>query len=83
MFLAEAHHIQQLIHPLSPLLGIGTKLMQLQALRDDFAYGEKGVQGGVGILEDHLHFPGQSLGLCRVTLLMSWPSNTMEPPSGS
>ena len=83
VLLAEAYHVQQLIHPLPPLLGIGAKLMQLQALRDDLAYGEKGIQRGVGVRKIICIFRVRALAWARVTLLMSWPSNTMVPPSGS
>ena len=50
----EADDLQQLLHTLG--LGLALReVMDLDRLADDVADGHARVQGGVGVLEDHLH----------------------------
>ena len=62
VILAQADHVQQLADALLLLGGACTDLVNLQALAHDFAHREEGIQGGVGILKDHLHPLGQLPG---------------------
>ena len=59
----QAHHAHELPHPLLPLDAVGDGLVDDHGLLHDLAAGLAGVQGGVGVLEDHLDLPPQGLAL--------------------
>ena len=54
----QAHLVQDVVHPVKLLLFVG-HAVDLQPLGNDLLDGHPGVQGGNGILEDHLHIPRQ------------------------
>ena len=56
MFLHQPYPVQQLINPFA-LIVFGFELrVEIQRLADDIHYRHSRIQGGVGILENHLHF---------------------------
>jgi hypothetical protein len=52
----QAHCLEKLRHPFPQGFSFGQAVYD-QWLTDDVAHGHPGVQGGVGVLEDDLHFP--------------------------
>ena len=70
----QAHVVQQFIDPLAPLLLGGEFGVKIQRLPDDVHDRHTGVQGGIGILKDHLDTlaVGEQLGAVR--WLISVPS---------
>lgn len=54
--------LQQGGHLLVPLLG-SADVVDLHGLPDDLTHRHTGVQGGVGVLEDHLHISSEVLHL--------------------
>ena len=56
----QAHQLQAVIDHFLPLRAL-IQVVDVHALADDIAHGHAGVQGGVGVLEDHLGFPGKGL----------------------
>ena len=62
MLLGEADQVQQLEDALLARLAL-VDLVDVQPLADDVGDGHAGVQGGVGVLEDHLDVLGELLAL--------------------
>jgi hypothetical protein len=54
----QAHCLEKLRHPFPQGFPFGQAVHD-QGLTDDVAHGHPGVQGGIGILENDLHFPPQ------------------------
>ena len=59
----EAHRFEQLADLFIPLLGGAVKAVDLHGFPNDLPHRHAGVQGGVGVLEDHLHIPAEVLQL--------------------
>src|SRR5829696_1289732 len=63
VLLAQAHRLEQLVHPVKPLLLAFGEAVDVDALGDDVADDHTRVQGSLRVLEDHLHLTVQNLGV--------------------
>ena len=63
VLLAQADRLEQLVHPIEALLRAAGQMVDVDTLGDDVADDHTRVQGGLRVLEDHLHLAVQDLAL--------------------
>ena len=61
--LGQAHRVHQLLHPVQYLRPVGADMVLDQRLGDKLIDRHAGIQGGVRVLEDHLHLLADLLEL--------------------
>src|SRR5829696_199085 len=69
VFLAQTNRLQELVHALGALLRAVGQVVDVYALGDDVAYDHTRVQGGLGVLKDHLHLAVESPALIALGLV--------------
>src|SRR5215211_2400555 len=69
VFPTKAHRLEQLVHPVQALLLAFGQTMYVYTLGNDVADDHARVQGGLGVLEDHLHLAVERLALIALRLV--------------